>query len=57
MVEVAVINSMGNIIRAYNFDLSNRDLTIDLNNEPDGLYIIRVTSEGRSVQKKLSLLK
>jgi PKD repeat protein len=57
MVEVAVINSMGNVIRAYNHDLSDPDLTIDLNNEPDGLYIIRVTSEDRSVQKKISLLK
>lgn len=56
-VEVAVINSTGNVIRSINDNLSNQVMNIDLSNEPDGLYFIRVTSDNHSVQKKLSLLK
>jgi len=57
LVEVAVINSLGNIVRTINLYPSDLDLTIDLSNEPDGLYIIRVMSDNRMVQKKLSLLR
>ncbi len=56
-VEVAVINSLGGIIRTFNYDPFSGDLSIDLNNEPEGLYIIRVTSDNRSVQKKLSIFR
>ena len=57
MVDVTVINSLGNIIREFDHDPSNPVLVIDLNNESNGLYIIRVSSGSRTVQKKLSLLK
>jgi PKD repeat protein len=57
MVEIAVINSLGNVIRTFNYGTSTRDLSIDLNDVPEGLYIIRVTSDNRSVQKKLSILR
>ncbi|NTV82899.1 MAG: T9SS type A sorting domain-containing protein, partial [Bacteroidales bacterium] len=55
MVEVNVINTMGNVIRTINHHLNNLNLTIDLSNEPDGLYFIRVSSGDQSVQKKISL--
>jgi PKD repeat protein len=57
MVEVSVINSIGNVIRTINNDPADRELTIDLNDQPDGLYIIRIMSDDLSVQKKLSLFK
>ena len=57
MVEIEVINSVGTVIRSFNHDLSNHDMSMNLGNEPDGLYIIRVTGSDRSVQKKLSLFK
>ncbi|MCK9398776.1 MAG: PKD domain-containing protein [Bacteroidales bacterium] len=57
MVEVSVINSIGNVIMTINNDLSDRELAIDLGDQPDGLYIIRIMSDDRSVQKKLSLFK
>jgi PKD repeat protein len=56
-VEVAIINSTGDVIKSFNYEVSNRSLNIDLSNEAAGLYIIRVTSENQSVQKKLSILK
>jgi PKD repeat protein len=55
MVEVSVINSTGNIVRMINHNISSGDVTIDLGNEADGLYIIRISSGERSVQKKISL--
>jgi PKD repeat protein len=57
MVEVSVINSTGNVIYAMNHNVADRNMSIDLSNEADGLYIIRITSDTRTVQKKLSLLK
>jgi PKD repeat protein len=56
-VTVEVVNSLGNVIMSFNNDLANRQLSIDLKNEPDGLYIIRVSSGNRTVQKKISLLR
>lgn len=55
MVDVAVINAVGNVVRTINHDPALHELTIDLGNEPVGLYIIRVSSGNRSVQKKISL--
>ena len=55
MAEVSVINSLGNVIRTFSHDPATREFTIDLNNEPEGLYIIRISSGERSVQKKISL--
>lgn len=55
MVDVAVINAVGNVVRTINHDPALHELTIDLSNEPVGLYIIRVSSGDRSVQKKISL--
>jgi PKD repeat protein len=57
LVEVSVINSTGHMIRAFDHDLANRDLSLNLGNEPDGLYIIRFKSDNHLVQKKISLLK
>jgi len=57
MVEISVINSLGNVIRSFDHDPANAVLVIDFNNEPDGLYVISVSSGNRSVQKKISLIR
>jgi lysyl endopeptidase len=57
MVNVEVVNSLGRVIRSYSHDPANRELTISLDNEPNGIYIIRVSAGDRNVQKKISLLK
>ncbi|MCU0371608.1 MAG: T9SS type A sorting domain-containing protein, partial [Bacteroidales bacterium] len=56
-VQVEVVNSSGNVIRAFNHDLSHHDLSVDLNDAPDGLYFIRVSGKDLMIQKKLSLIK
>ncbi len=55
--EIDVINSLGNLIRTINLNPSDLQVSIDLGDEPDGLYIISVTYDDRSIQKKLSLFK
>jgi hypothetical protein len=57
MAEIAVINSTGLVIRTLNVDPSTADMVIDLSDQPEGLYIVRITSGDHSVQKKLSLFK
>jgi PKD repeat protein len=57
MAEVVVINSFGKVIRTFDYNLSDSDLAINLSDQPAGLYIIRIMSDDRSAQKKLSLLK
>jgi PKD repeat protein len=57
MVEVLVFNALGNLIISLDHDPANPALAIDLNNEPDGLYFIRVTEGNRSVQKKVSVIR
>jgi lysyl endopeptidase len=57
VVEVDVINSTGMVIKTFNYDLSTSDLTLELGDQPDGLYVLRVMSGDQSVQKKLSLFK
>ncbi len=56
-VTIEVVNSTGNVISTYQHDLSDREFSIDLSNEANGIYIIRVSSDDRTVQKKISLLK
>ncbi len=55
-VVVSVINSLGNVVNSFDHDLGASVLNIDLSNEPKGLYIIRITLGGQTIQKKLSLL-
>lgn len=56
-VEVDVINSTGMTVKTLNLDPSSGELTIDLGDQPDGIYIVRITSDDHSIQKKISLFK
>jgi len=55
MVVVCVVNSTGNIVKSFDHDLSSSILSIDLSNEPKGLYFIQVSYGGQTVNKKISL--
>ena len=57
MVEVTVLNALGDALWQGNCDARQGSISIDLNNQPDGLYILRVSSEFKHVQRKISLLK
>lgn len=56
-VTVEVMNATGSLIRSYQHNPDNRELSIDIGSEPNGIYFIRVSSDERTVQKKISLLK
>jgi lysyl endopeptidase len=57
MVSVEIINSTGIVIKMMNYDPASGDMTINLGDQPDGLYIVRISSDNHSVQRKLSLFK
>lgn len=57
MLDVAVVNASGNMVKSLQHSATDRYMRIDLSDMPDGLYIVRISSGERSVQKKLSLLK
>jgi len=57
MVEVSVINSLGKEIRSFDHDPSDPLMVIDLSNESNGIYFVRLTSGNRTVRKKVSILK
>jgi len=57
VVEVDIINSTGMIIKTISYDVANSDIMIDLSDQPDGLYVLRIMSGDHSVQKKLSLFR
>jgi PKD repeat protein len=57
LVEVDVINSTGMVIKRLSYDSANGDMTINMEDQPDGLYIVRISSDNHSVQRKLSLFK
>ena len=56
-VELTVLNAMGNIIWKSNYNVFSGNEAIDLGNQPNGFYILRVSSEKKDVQRKISLLK
>jgi len=56
-VTISVINSSGSVVSSFDHDLSKNLAVIDLSNENEGLYFIRISSEKRSVQKKIALIK
>jgi len=57
MVEVSVLNTIGKTVWSKHSDAQQGNIKIDLSNQPSGLYIIRISSNDRSVQQKVSLLK
>lgn len=57
LVSVEVVNSSGMIIKNLSYDPANGDMTINMEDQPDGLYIVRISSDNHSVQRKLSLFK
>lgn len=56
-VVAEVINSIGNVVRSAEINKLTGTISFDLNNEANGLYIVRVSSDNRSVQKIISLMK
>ncbi len=57
-IEVMIINTMGQVIRRYNFDGTNRvQQTIDLSTEPVGLYLIRSQAGDKIYDSRLLLQK
>ena len=54
-VKVSVLNATGTVIRAFNIDSVHPEFSIDLSNEPEGLYYIRVASDNHSIQKKVAI--
>ncbi len=56
MVEVHVLNSTGLIIWSGLYDLSSREIHIDLSAQPDGFYFVRVMTNDKTTQKKISLI-
>lgn len=57
MVQVDIINSTGMVIKTFSHDPANGDISINLGDQPDGLYIVRISSDNHSVQRKLSFFK
>ena len=57
LVSVEVVNSSGMIIKNLSYDPANGDMTINMEDQPDGLYIVRISSDNHSIQRKLSLFK
>ena len=54
-LKVSVLNATGTVIRAFNIDSGHPEFSIDLTNEPEGLYYIRVASDNHSIQKKVAI--
>jgi len=57
-MKVEIMNSTGQYIRQFNMAVNsgNNSLTLDLQNEVPGLYLIRVSQEGsRTIGKKMIL--
>jgi PKD repeat protein len=57
LIQVSVINSIGNEVMMINTDPASKEVSLDLTSQPDGLYIIRIKSNEKFIQKKLSLFK
>jgi PKD repeat protein len=57
MVQLSLMNSTGMVIKMMNLDPAAGEIAIDLGDQPDGLFIIRLASDNYSVQRKLSLFK
>jgi len=55
IVQVTVLNSTGNIVMNFSHDLSIPEFSLDLSNNPHGLYYVRISSDYHSLQKKVAV--
>lgn len=56
-ITVIVYNSIGSVIKEASTTNNRTHLTIDLSNEPNGIYFIRVATNAEAVMKKVNIIK
>ena len=57
-VNVAVFNILGKLLQSSNYtNVTNRTHSIDLSNQPNGIYFVRLTTNGQTKTKKVIVNK
>ncbi|MFT4642524.1 MAG: hypothetical protein ACI89R_000361, partial [Candidatus Azotimanducaceae bacterium] len=57
-VNVAVFNILGKLLQSSNYtNVTNRTHSIDLSNQPNGIYFVRLTTNGQTETKKVIVNK
>jgi hypothetical protein len=56
-VQVSVLNSNGSVIETRSVNGGKQSLNFDLNNQPSGLYFVRIVSEEGEIVKKMIVQK
>jgi hypothetical protein len=57
-VNVAVFNILGKLLQSFNYtNVTNRTHSIDLSNQPNGIYFVRLTTNGQTETKKVIVNK
>ena len=54
---VNVINARGEIIYDQQISHDNSEMSIDISNEPAGIYMVRIQTENSTINKKITLIK
>lgn len=57
MVEITILNSMGNIIKTINNNSNENHVLFDANDLPSGVYYYKINTENISICKKMILIK
>ncbi|MBI5540150.1 MAG: T9SS type A sorting domain-containing protein [Bacteroidia bacterium] len=57
MVEITILNSMGNIIKTINSNSNENYVLFDSNDLPSGIYFYKISTENTSICKKMILIK
>jgi len=57
-VSVTVFNVLGKLLQSFNYtNVTNRTHSIDLSNQPNGIYFVRLTTNGQTETKKVIVNK
>jgi len=52
-VDIQIYNALGAVVRSYNFNSPDEVKSIDLQNAPKGLYIVRISNQGKEGTVKI----